>query len=50
MWARLKRHREQLALTDSRWRGVATGRKTLEQLTAEVFGVDVIPPFRDPAE
>ncbi len=47
--ARMKRHREQLALQASQWRGVSVGRKSVEELTAEIFGVSVIPPFRDPA-
>jgi hypothetical protein len=50
MWARRRKHAQQLALTAEKWRGAATGRKPLEQLVAEVFGVCEIPAMRDTSE
>jgi hypothetical protein len=50
MWARRRKHARQLALTAEKWRGAATGRKPLEQLVAEVFGVHEIPAMRDTSE
>lgn len=48
--ARVRRHAQQVALESERWRAGAAGRKTLEQLVAEVFGVSEIPAMRDTAE
>jgi hypothetical protein len=50
MWARRRKHAQQLALVAERWRSVATGRKSLEELTAEVWGVREIPAMRDTSE
>lgn len=50
MWARRRAHAQQLALSAEKWRGAATGRKPLEALVAEVFGVREIPAMRDTSE
>lgn len=47
--ARIILHAQQLALTNERWRAAATGRRNLEELIAEVFGVETIPEVSDPS-
>lgn len=49
-FARAARRRQQLAVTNSLYRDAATGRKSVEQLVAEVFGVSEIPAMRDTSE
>jgi hypothetical protein len=50
VWLRRRRHARQVALDAEKWRGAAIGRKSLEQLIADVFGVSEVPPMRDTAE
>lgn len=49
LMAKDAKRRQQLALDSKRWRETSSGRKSLEQLVAEVFGVSEIPPMKDTA-